>query len=114
MQGNIRYVYGMQIVIVARSLRSLVKIMSNLTTDPTRSQIRNMSPTYRIMNARWIGFRLGYSFRASAASEIRVNVCHKPTVWHIRALKYSHQPEEPEAFILLPTDKCLQFMNSFT
>ena len=60
-----------------------------------------------------MGFRLGYSFRASAASEIRVKVCHNPTVWHIWTLKYLHQPEEPEVFILLPTDKCLQFMNSF-
>ena len=106
--------YSLEIVIVARSLRSLVKILSNLTTGPTRSQIRNMSPPYRIMNAIWIGFSLGYSFRASAASEIRVNVCHKPTVWHMRTLKYSHQPEEPEVFVLLPTDKCLRFMNSFT
>ena len=106
--------YSLEIVIVARSLRSLVKILSNLTTDQTRSQIRNMSPPYRIMNARWIGSRLGYSFRASPASEGRVKLCHKPTVWHIRTLKYSHQPEEPEVFILLPTDKCLQFMNSFT
>ena len=111
MQGNIRYMYSLEILIVARSLRSLVKILSTLTTNPTRSQIRNMSPPYRIMNARWIGFRLGYSFRASAASELRVQVCHKPTVWHIRTLKYSHQPEEPEVFILLPPDKCLLFMN---
>ena len=44
MQGNIRDMYSLEIVIVARSLRSLVKILSNLTTDPTRSQIRNMSP----------------------------------------------------------------------
>ena len=114
MQGNIRYMYSLEIVIVARSLRPLVKILSNLTTDPTRSQIRNMSPPYRTMTARWIGFRLGYSFRASAASEGRVIVCHKPTVWHIGTLKYSHQPEEPEVFVLLPTDKCLRFMNSFT
>ena len=114
MQGNIRYVYGLQMVIVARLLRSIVKILSNLTTDPTRSQIRNMSPPYRIMNARWIGFRLGYSFRASTVSEGCGEVCHKPTVWHIRTLKYSHQPEESEVSILLPTDKCLQFMNSFT
>ena len=106
--------YSLEIVILARSLRSLVKILSNLTTDPTRSQIRNMSPPCRIMNAGWIGFRLGYSLRASAVSEIRVKVCHKPTVWHIRTLKYSHQPEEPEVIILLPTDKWLQFMNSFT
>ena len=49
--------YSLEIVIVARSLRSLEKILSNLTTDPTGSQIRNMSPPYRIMNARWIGFR---------------------------------------------------------
>ena len=114
MQGNIRYMYSLEIVIVARSLRSLVKILSILTTDLTRSQIRNMSPPYQIMNARWIGSRLGYSFRESAASERRVKVCYIPTVWHIRTLKYSHQPEEPEVFIILPTDKCLQFMNSFT
>ena len=56
--------------------------------------------------ARGIGFRLGYSFRASAASERRVKVYHNPTVWHIRTLKHSHQPEESEVFILLPTDKC--------
>ena len=65
-------------------------------------------------NARGIGFRLGYIFRASAASEGGVKVCHKPTVWHIGTLKYSHQPEEPEVFIELPTDKRLQFINSFT
>ena len=106
--------YGLQIVIVARSLRSLVKILCNITTDPARSQIRNMSPPYRIMNARAIGFRLGYSFRASTASAGRGEVCHKPTVWHIRTLKYSHQHEEPEVFVLLRTDKCLRFMNSFT
>ena len=29
-------------------------------------------------------------------------------------LKYSHQPEEPEVFIELRTDKRLQFINSFT
>ena len=114
MEGNNRYMYSLETVILARSLRSLVKILSNLTTDPTRSQIRNKSPSYRMTNARGIGFRLGYSFRASAASERRLKVCHKPTVWHIRTLKYSHQPEEPEVIILLPTDKCLQFMNSFT
>ena len=114
MQGNIRYMYSLEIVIVSRSLRSLVKIYSILTTDPTRSQIRNKSPPYRMTNARWIGFRLGYSFRARAASERRVKVCHNPTVWHILTLKRSHQPEEPEVFIILPTDKCLQFVNSFT
>ena len=65
-------------------------------------------------NAGGIGFRLGYSFRASAASEGRVKVCHKPTVWHIRTLKYPHQPEELEVFIEMPTDKSLQFINSFT
>ena len=105
---------SLEIATVARSLRSLVKILSNLTTDPTRSQIRNMSPPYRIMNARGIGFRLGYSFRASTATEGCGEVSHNPTVWHMRTLKYSHQPEEPEVFILLPTDKCIQFMNSFT
>ena len=106
--------YSLEIVIVARSLRSLEKILSNLTTDPTRPQIRNMSPPCRIMNARWIGFRLGYSFRASAVSEGRGEVCHNRTVWHTGTLKYWHQPEEPEVFILLPTDKYLQYMNSFT
>ena len=114
MQGNIRYMYSLEIVIVSRSLRSLVKIYSHLTTDTTRSQIRNKSPSYRMTNARGIGFRLGYSFRASMASEGRGEVCHNPTVWHIRTLNYSHQPEEPEVFILLPPDKCLRFMNSFT
>ena len=39
MQGNIRYMYGLEIVVVARSLRTLVKIKSRFTTDPTRSQI---------------------------------------------------------------------------
>ena len=97
--------YSLEIVTVARSLRSFVKIWSNLTTDTTRSQIRNMSPPYRIMNARGIGFRLGYNFRASTTSEERGEVCHNPTVWHIGTLKYSHQPEEPEVFTLLPTDK---------
>ena len=105
MHGNIRYMHSLEIVIVARSLRSPVKIVSNLKTDPTRSQIINKSSPYRITVARGIGFRLGYSFRASAASEVRVKVCHKPTVWHIGTLKYSHQPEEPEVFIELPTDK---------
>ena len=47
---------------------------------------------------------LGYSFRASTASEGRVEVCHNPTVWHMGTLKYSHQPEDPEGFIELPTD----------
>ena len=65
-------------------------------------------------NVRVIGFRLGYSFQASAASEGRVKVCHKPTVWHIGTLKYSQLPEESEVFIALPTDKSLQFINSFT
>ena len=114
MQGNSRYMYSLEIVILARSLRSLVKILSNLTTDPTRLQIRNMSPSCRIMNARGIGFRIGYSFRASTASEGGGEICHNPTVWHIRTLKYSHQPEEPKVFILLRTDKCLQFMSSFS
>ena len=114
MQGNIKYMYSLEIVIVARSLRSLVKIQSNLTADPTHSQIWNKSPAYRMTNARGIGFRLGYSIRASAASEGRVKVCHKATVWHIGTLKYSHQPGEPEVFILLPTDKTFQFINGFT
>ena len=114
MQGNIRYMYSLDAVIVARSLHSLVKILSNLTTDPTRSQIRNMSQPYRIMNARGIRFRLGYSCRASMVSEGRGEVCHNPTVWHMVTLKYLHQPEEAEVFILLPTDKCLRYMNSFT
>ena len=65
-------------------------------------------------NARGIGFMFGYGFRASTASEGRGKVCHIPTVWYIGTLKYSLQPEEPEVFILLPADKCLQFVNSFT
>ena len=65
-------------------------------------------------NARGIGFRLGYSFRASTVSEGRGEMCHNPTVWHMGTLKYSQQPEEPEVFILSPTDKYTQFMNSFT
>ena len=63
---------------------------------------------------RVIGFMLGFSCQASAASEGRVKVCHEPTVWHIGTLKYSQQPEVSEVFIELPTDKCLQFINSFT
>ena len=65
-------------------------------------------------NAKGIGFRIGYSFRASKASERREKVCHNPTVWHMGTLNYSRQPEEPEVCILLPTDKTLQFINSFT
>ena len=65
-------------------------------------------------NARGIGFRLGYIIRASTASEGRGKVCHNPTVWYIGTLKCSLQPEETEVFVLLPTDKSLQFMNSFT
>ena len=57
---------------------------------------------------------LGYSFRASVASDGCVKVCHKPTAWHIGTLKYSHLPEEPEVFIELRTDESLQFINSFT
>ena len=67
-----------------------------------------------MMNARGIGFRLGNSFRASTASEGRGRVCDNPTVWQMGTLKYSLQPEEPEVFILLPTDESLQFINSFT
>ena len=65
-------------------------------------------------NAKGIGFRIGYSFRASTASDGRGKICHKATVWHIGTLKYSHQPEEPEVLNELPTDKSLQFINSFT
>ena len=65
-------------------------------------------------NVRDIGFRLGDSFQASAASEGRVKVCHKPTVWHLGTLKYSHQAEESEVSMEMPTDKSLQFINSFT
>ena len=114
MQGYIRYMYSLEIVIDARSLRSLVKILSNLTTDPTRAQTWNKSPPHWMTNARGIGFRLGSSFRASTAGEGRVEVCHNATVWHMGTLKYSHQPEDPEVFILLPTDKSFQFINSFT
>ena len=66
------------------------------------------------MNARGIGFRLGNSFRASTVSEGREMVCHNPTVWHMGTLNYSHQHEEPEVYIELPTGKILQFINSFT
>ena len=114
MQGNIRYMYRLEIVIVAGSIRSLEKILSNLTSDPTRSEVLNKSPACRMTNARGIGFRIGYSFRASMASEGQGEVCHNPTVWHMGTLKYLHQPEEPKVFVLLPTDKCLRFMNSFT
>ena len=106
--------YSLEIVIVARSLRSLVKIWSNLTTNPTRSQILNKSPPYRMTNARGMGFRLGFSIRASTEGEGRGKVCHNPTVRQMGTLKYSLQPEEPEVFIELPTDKSLQFINSFT
>ena len=114
MQGNVRYIYSLEIEIVSRSLRSLVKIQYNLTTDPIRSRISNKSSPYLITVARGIGFGLAYSFRASAASDGRVDVCHKPTVWHIGTLKYSHQLEKPVVFIELPTDKSLQFINCFT
>ena len=113
-EANIRYINSLEIMIVARSLRSLVEIYSNLTTYPTRSLIWNKTPPHRISNARGIGFRLGSNFRASETSEGRVIVCHKPTVWHMGTLKYSYQPEEPEVFVLVPTDKSLQFINSFT
>ena len=56
---------------------------------------------------------LGSSFRASAASDGRANVCHKPTVWHVGTLKYSHKPEEPVVFIDLPAEISLEFNNSF-
>ena len=114
MQGNIMYMYSLEIVILARSLRTLVKIYSNLTADPTRSQIINKSSPYRITVARGIGFRLGYSFRAKAANEVRVKVCHKPTVWRIGSLLYSQQSEKPEVFFELYTEKSVQFINSFT
>ena len=65
-------------------------------------------------NAKGIGFRLGNSFRASTVSEGREKVCHKPTVWHMGTLNYSRQHEKPEVFILLPSDKSLQFINRFT
>ena len=114
MQGNMSYMYTLEIVIVARSFRSLVKILSNHTTDPTRSQAWNKSLPHWMTNARGIGFRLGYSFRASTACEGRVKACHNPTIWHMGTLKYSHQPEYPEGFIELPTDYSLQFINSVT
>ena len=58
-------------------------------------------------NAKGIGFRLGYIIRASTASEGRGKVCHNPSVWPMGTLKYAHQPELPEVFILLPTDNSL-------
>ena len=66
------------------------------------------------MNARGIGFWLGNSFPAITVSEGRDKVCHNPTVWHMGTLKYSQKHEEPEVLIELPTDKSLQFVNSFT
>ena len=66
------------------------------------------------MKERGIGFLLGNSFPAITVSEGRGKVCHNPTVWQMGTLKYSLQPEEPEVFILLPTDESLQFINSFT
>ena len=39
MQGNIMYMYSLEIVIVARLLSSLAKIESNLTAAPARAQI---------------------------------------------------------------------------
>ena len=69
MQGNIRYMYSLEIVIVSRSLRSLVKIYSHLTTDSTSSQIQNKAPSYRMTDARGIRFRLGYGFRAQPARD---------------------------------------------
>ena len=104
----------LEIIIAARSLRSLEKVSPNLTTAPARSLIWSKSSPYRKKNARGIGFRFGYSFRASAASEQRVNVWHKPMVWHIGTLKYSHQHEKSKAFIELPTEKSLRVINSFT
>ena len=65
-------------------------------------------------NAKGICFRIGYSFRASTASEGHGKVCHNPSGWPMGTLIYSQQPEEPEVFIILPTDKSLQFVNSFT
>ena len=65
-------------------------------------------------NARGLGPRLGYSFRARTACEGHGEMCHNPTVWLMGTFKYSQQREEPEVLILLPTDKCTQFMNSFT
>ena len=64
-------------------------------------------------NARGIEFRLGYSFRASMASEGRGEVCHNPTVWHMGTLKYSHQLEEPKVFILLRTEKMFAVYEQF-
>ena len=114
MIGIIKCVCSMKIVIVARSLLSLVTIWSYLKADPMPSQIgKNPSP-YRRPNAREIVFRLGYSFRASAASAQRVTVCRQPMVWHIGTLKYSLQPKEPIASIELFTDIRLQVINIFT
>ena len=64
-EGNIKYMYSMKIVIVARTLRSLERIQSYLITsqpNPTRSQIFRTQPPYRGANASRIGSRLGYSF----------------------------------------------------
>ena len=50
---------------------------------------------------------LAIVFERAHLSDGRVMVCHKQTVWRIGTLLYSHQPEEPEVFIELPTDKSL-------
>ena len=114
MLGIIKYMYSIEIVIVARSLRALVKNQSNLTPDPARSQISRKSPPYCRSIARGICYRLGYNFRASAASEQRVNVCRKPMFWDVGTWKYSHQPEEPKGSNELFTYIRLQVMNIFT
>ena len=56
MQSNIRYMYSLEIVIDARSLRSLEKILSNLKSDTTRSQIWNKSPPCRMTKEEGLVF----------------------------------------------------------
>ena len=62
-----------------------------------------------------MGLVLGLAivFELAHGSDGRVKVRHIPTVWRIGKLLYSHQPEEPEVFIELPTDKSIHFINSF-
>ena len=55
-------------------------------------------------NARGIGPRLGYSFRASTASEGRGEMCRNPTVWLMGTFKYS--PPARGAGSLYPIAYC--------
>ena len=93
--------YSLEIVIVARSLRSLVK--TSPSSQPIR-YVRKLEKNRLLTEKRkQEGLVLGSAivFRTSAASGRRSHMCHKPMVWHVVILKYSHQPEEPKSFILV-------------